>query len=297
MMKREIRLLGAVFLCGCLMVFGSVGSAKALIDFEYFKTNYPGPPDMYDLIEVIPSGNYEGLDWNQPNPWVPDPPSGTPNWQVNIYGSDELVPFAGAGGSDTWIKGFAYKHPNRDAAGVNDFAKIGIIEVPFYFHSMKLRVREYDTNGAEDGGLGWNDPNGDDGNDGVDDRFLKNIMIQFNLGNGYQKRIKVDLAPDPDSIDWVPIAAGDVSLGWEGWQKNPDTGVLEQVDSDPLLATHEINAVKFLGDGPQPPEILRVDRFGLDDLDITLVPIPGAVWLLGSLLIGFLGFKRARKTV
>jgi len=32
--------------------------------------------------------------------------------------------------------------------------------------------------------------------------------------------------------------------------------------------------------------------FGLDDVDVSPVPIPGAVWLLGSGVVGLIGLKR-----
>jgi len=34
--------------------------------------------------------------------------------------------------------------------------------------------------------------------------------------------------------------------------------------------------------------------FFLDDVDVSPVPIPGAVWLLGSGIVGLIGLKRRR---
>ena len=283
-MKRAINFLAAAFLCTILMVFGSVGSAKsAVIDFDDDDPSNPG-------MESI-TGEHWGLDWG---------PGDSKEWQINRPDRSTLVDFDGVDGSDdNWVKGFAYNPTsgqtenlldplikNRDSARIKFYD-----DKKFKFNSMYLRTREY-SGEPQDPDEWWGNgydgedyPNAPGPEDGVDDRFLTDITIMFNTESG--KKI-LDYAL---TTTWTELRVEDMATMTFYSDLDDEAGS----STTPLTADDLITAIKFFGDNQRPANIANHDRFGLDNLDVTIVPIPGAVWLLGSGLIGLAGIRRKMK--
>lgn len=249
-MKKSIQ-VSALLFCGSIFFTGLATSAgAATIGFEDLSSNIGA-----DIASV--DQYYAGLDWGQPDTAA--------HWEIR-----DTDPFTGSQGSDIWLRGSATTDQN--------FAKItSMLSFNSFmlFSSMDLRSRAYDS-----AKIGSTDTDGD----GVDDRWLNTITLQFNVENKGNLVVDVQLSP----YDWETFTLADLNdIGF--------TNTTYSDSPDELLATDQIRAIKFIGTAQSTPNLDYQDRFALDNLDVSPVPIPAAMWLLGSGFAGIVGIRRRRK--
>ena len=247
-----------------LLIAFPLTAPAALIDFE----TAPGSDDE-NFVTATVTGIFNNLDFTQNGDTIT-----SSRWQMDVGGD----PFASFGGGSRWLQGFAegpgfdngpdgLTNPNR--------AKIGNVgNSVFEFNSVWLRTRFFSQGGGT--GNGPIDGNGDN----VDDRWLTSIDVLFRDINNNESTLNVDLTSvddgfgsvDLDSNDgWILLSAGDISG-----------------DAD----LTQLKAIFFSGDSGTEVTGVRNDRFAIDNLNVTVVPVPAAVWLLGTALLGLLGFSR-----
>ncbi len=240
MLKRNLITAGAAVVM--LLSWLAVAPAQAaLVDFESAAGS-----DNEDFVDS--NGMFAGLDWSQ-NGDLPQ----KSRWEIDTDNVpfDSLPPFCSPALEGTrWVQGFA-EGVTTPGGGPGDpnRAKFGWDGTnAFEFHSLWLRTRfTTDLGGSVDTA---------NGGDGIDDRWLTSIEVLFRDTNNNESTVTIDLTNPTDPSGWIELTAADV------------TGAADLSD---------LKAVFFFGDSGTTVAGVRNDRFGLDNLNITLAGLSDPV--------------------
>jgi len=141
---------------------------------------------------------------------------------------------------------------------------------------------------------------------------LGSVYNSVSVGR-YQGYTCLDSSPcpgnPPTEYDWaLPFATN--AIGGDFFELNSFNGLKIDIDSLGFIGTNIANTIGgkdgfygLISDTLFDNIAFRCaadgcgDQYSIDDFSVAAVPVPAAVWLFGTALIGFIGFSKRRKAV